>query len=299
MPDFNLRDLNGVSHDLYADLQAGNAVVLDFSAGWCPPCNSAVSFINQACAHYCDNAGRVKFYDLLVAGPQPGRAADSAFAHRFSNQYQIPNPVLTPDTNLTKLFFSLYDTAQGVPVFLIIAPDTARPTQSAVHMIYGFDSSLTQMIIDTVTLIGYDSLLHPAVQRVGSNLQTQPFASYQWLLNDAILPGDTFQSVAITQNGNYRVIVASANQCVDTSSALNVVNAGLDEIIAGSEMSLFPNPTAGSFTLQFAVKQSRTIEIMDATGNVVTRAVSAEGELQFALWQYPAGVYFVRVMQAG
>lgn len=36
--DFTLNDCNGVSHHLYEDLAAGNAVVMKFCTGWCGPC---------------------------------------------------------------------------------------------------------------------------------------------------------------------------------------------------------------------------------------------------------------------
>ena len=38
-PDFTLTDLDGTTHNLYADyLDQGYTVFLDFSAVWCPPC---------------------------------------------------------------------------------------------------------------------------------------------------------------------------------------------------------------------------------------------------------------------
>ena len=37
-PDWTFDDLNGVSHNLYQDLNTGKAVYMDFSATWCSPC---------------------------------------------------------------------------------------------------------------------------------------------------------------------------------------------------------------------------------------------------------------------
>ena len=37
-PNFTATDINGIQHDLYSYLDSGYAVILDFSAAWCPPC---------------------------------------------------------------------------------------------------------------------------------------------------------------------------------------------------------------------------------------------------------------------
>jgi hypothetical protein len=37
-PDWTLTDINGVSHNLYSDLNSGKTVFLDVSATWCSPC---------------------------------------------------------------------------------------------------------------------------------------------------------------------------------------------------------------------------------------------------------------------
>ncbi|MCX6296371.1 MAG: T9SS type A sorting domain-containing protein [Bacteroidetes bacterium] len=37
-PDWTLTDINGVSHNLYTDLNAGKTVYIDVSATWCGPC---------------------------------------------------------------------------------------------------------------------------------------------------------------------------------------------------------------------------------------------------------------------
>ena len=37
-PDFTLTDVNGVTHNLYDDLDAGYNVIIDFCASWCAPC---------------------------------------------------------------------------------------------------------------------------------------------------------------------------------------------------------------------------------------------------------------------
>jgi hypothetical protein len=37
-PDWTLSDINGVSHNLYTDLNAGKTVFIDVSATWCGPC---------------------------------------------------------------------------------------------------------------------------------------------------------------------------------------------------------------------------------------------------------------------
>jgi len=102
--------------------------------------------------------------------------------------------------------------------------------------------------------------IHLTVTNINTNVNQngnvltaqQPGASYQWVNcnnNYAVIPGATAQSFTATANGNYAVII-TLNNCSDTSQCVNVTGVAINEwksII--SEISVYPNPNNGSFTI--------------------------------------------------
>ena len=77
-------------------------------------------------------------------------------------------------------------------------------------------------------------------------------ATYQWVdCNDSYAPvsGETNQDFTPTANGNYAVIVTDGS-CSDTSACQVVTEVGIGEGYSKSAIHLFPNPTAGSVTIE-------------------------------------------------
>src|SRR6187455_905474 len=63
--DFTLNDCNGVSHHLYEDLAAGNAVVMKFCAGWCGPCAISNPSYESIWKEFRNSNCKVKMYNML------------------------------------------------------------------------------------------------------------------------------------------------------------------------------------------------------------------------------------------
>src|SRR5438045_2243259 len=95
LPDFTHDDCNAVSHHLFADLQAGNAVILDFSARWCPPCHAAAPVMEQVYKDFGSGNCKVKQYLMLFDGLTPNVAANCNDGHIFATQHEVTSPVLT------------------------------------------------------------------------------------------------------------------------------------------------------------------------------------------------------------
>ncbi len=72
-PDWTLSDINGTSHNLYSKLNAGKAVVLDFSAAYCPSCwsyhNSQAlkTFYNNRGPNATNYQANVYFIEMLAS----------------------------------------------------------------------------------------------------------------------------------------------------------------------------------------------------------------------------------------
>jgi hypothetical protein len=146
----------------------------------------------------------------------------------------------------------------------------------------------------TLTL-AVNSLPMPVVIRRGDTLTTQTYVSYQWLLNNASLNGDTAQAFIVPANGSYAVLVTDAQGCSNTSAVLNIVGVGINEAAGTFGVKLFPNPNQGIFTLAFTDEVAREIEITNALGQVVVQKHAMAGRGQFDLMQHADGVYFVHI----
>lgn len=105
-------------------------------------------------------------------------------------------------------------------------------------------------------------------------------ATYQWLDCDngmAIIPGETNQSFTATMIvGNYAVEVTE-NGCTDTSACLLVDFTGVNTIANVIEVSIYPNPTDGKFSVEFTGVSEDNLEmrIIDMTGRVVVSEMFA------------------------
>ncbi len=74
---------------------------------------------------------------------------------------------------------------------------------------------------------------------------TVAYASYQWLLNDTLIPGATNQVLQLSKNGFYRVVVRTAGGCIDTSDVYEVTNLGVNDLYDLSKiLRIYPNPAS-------------------------------------------------------
>ncbi len=132
---------------------------------------------------------------------------------------------------------------------------------------------------------------------------------YQWYYNDFIIWGATSNKFNAGLPGNHKCEVIDLNGCSSTSKNFLVIQTlkeGSGEIpyFNDAEIKLFPNPTSGNFTLQFASTsiysgeaQIRILNILGAeiysqTSNVISGAVYQELILNNSIG---AGIYIVEL----
>jgi len=84
-----------------------------------------------------------------------------------------------------------------------------------------------------------------------------------------IITGETSQTYTPTTNGSFAVIVGSGG-CFDTSACLSVVNIGIEQMDYSNQISVFPNPSEGVFTLTLPSSlKSYSGKIYSVSGNLV------------------------------
>jgi len=119
-------------------------------------------------------------------------------------------------------------------------------------------------------------------------------ATYQWQINTGsgfsnLSPGPVYQGVdrndlivgSITtpmNNHQFRCIISTPYACTDTTkiAKLSVQSVGLENVLNNTELSIFPNPTIGDFTIDYSknISKIRSVVIYNALGMDVSDQIT-------------------------
>lgn len=120
---------------------------------------------------------------------------------------------------------------------------------------------------------------------------TQPYSSYQWLLNGAVIAGATNSTYTVSQNGDYQVIVTGDHDCIDTSAVYPVTNVGIGALDPlGEQISVYPNPIDNMIYIHAPFPVD--LRITDATGRHIMEAKAATSA---SLGSLAKGMYFLYI----
>jgi len=96
------------------------------------------------------------------------------------------------------------------------------------------------------------------------------------------------------------VIADTYGNVIDDSQSSIFTTAddtGFGDDPANDLVKLFPNPTTGQLTLECDINGSKTIQVMNAIGEVVYDRSNVENNrLQIDIGDQPDGIYFVRII---
>lgn len=136
----------------------------------------------------------------------------------------------------------------------------------------------------------------------------QASTGFQWFFNGNPIPGATGSSYVVQESGNYWVQYTGENGCIQTSNTLAVTYSGgnisVNEQSLFRNMTLFPNPNNGQFSIRGELETATDISIivMDMTGRQVMPAIVVSGAQGFTqqvdVSSVASGFYFVRVQAA-
>ncbi|HYV90590.1 MAG TPA: LamG-like jellyroll fold domain-containing protein [Chitinophagales bacterium] len=134
---------------------------------------------------------------------------------------------------------------------------------------------------DTLTLSNfitvYTNPFAPIISQVGNTLTSTPATSYQWQLNSVDIPGATNQSYTITQSGLYTVVIGDDNGCTAQAS-VDASYVGIAGVDGNSFVNVFPNPSSGSFMVEW----SNGPDLVGMVGEVSIDVVNTLGQKVFS-----------------
>ncbi|GEM_PF-3081567 len=124
------------------------------------------------------------------------------------------------------------------------------------------------------------------------------YADYEWST------GDTTQQITLTASSlgvgmhSINITVTDTNGCIgyDMINITVVSGAGIEEELSG-DMSIYPNPTEGSFVITTSGNlQEKYIEIFDPKGGkVFEKNLLNASENKIDLSGYPEGIYLIKI----
>lgn len=129
--------------------------------------------------------------------------------------------------------------------------------------------------------------------------------AYQWKKNGIPVSGANTKHYVANNAGNYRVVVTNNNDCSRLSApkAVSIIckeGIQLSHIQDFEQVLVYPNPSAGQFTVRFPYNftDQSQIKIFDILGNLVfiSNAIPTENTLTFGEFLVP-GIYTAHISQ--
>ena len=159
----------------------------------------------------------------------------------------------------------------------------------------------TAVVVNKPLPVAGFSLLNVGLTGVFTNTSTGG-TSYLWDFGDGQTSTEFSPSHVYNSAGTYSVTLTVTNECgSDTHGPLpvTVVNAGIEEAAGNLQVSLFPNPTDGLFTVTVdgLGSAATVLTVIDVTGKVVTTHNLPAGVNQVTLdaTEFASGVYSVKI----
>ncbi|MBS1625748.1 MAG: T9SS type A sorting domain-containing protein, partial [Bacteroidetes bacterium] len=160
--------------------------------------------------------------------------------------------------------------------------------RDSLQSIYGCDSIVTLFLI-----------VHQRPQATiilaADTMYTQTYISYQWLQNGQAIGGATAQSLVLSQNGTYSVVVTDSSGCSDTSASISITHLGIPAIGSVLDVQLYPNPSTALIHLSMS-KPAMAIAIYDMEGRIVYKINTSEVEKDIDLNWLAKGCYNVDII---
>ena len=108
--------------------------------------------------------------------------------------------------------------------------------------------------------------------------------------------GQTTEDISGLAAGDYTITVTDTSGCTVQATFTVLSTVGVDENLVDNNLSIYPNPSLGQFTI--ALEGKFDYEITDSRGRLIITNYSNDKE-EIDLSAFEAGVYFIRVQQDG
>ena len=157
----------------------------------------------------------------------------------------------------------------------------------------------------TVILDESSTPAQPVISSEGSDPDLQILTAdsafaygYQWYKDGEPITGATFKSLEVSELGSYTVVALSEYGCVSEASIAYIVSSlGTTVDFNSLDFRLYPNPVSDAFTVSFGNNPgNKIVTIYGLTGVQLDRQEVSGNYAKFAVKEYSAGIYFVKIV---
>ena len=184
---------------------------------------------------------------------------------------------------------------------ITVTPTTANNTYTVIGSnSFGCTASAVQQIqvnplpvvsVSGTTLICQGYTTNLTANGAGAN------GSYEWKASTLYLQSPV-ASVSPNETTTYSVVATDGLGCKGTGIVIVAVDPclGLQSFnSSSSQVSVYPNPNSGVFTVELVNGVNKTIEVMDVTGRVVLSNTTTNNTTDVNISTLANGVYYVKV----
>lgn len=217
----------------------------------------------------------------------------------INHRQTLGNDVVYPLSNSYQQL--LMDTNICSPIMISAAPSYANYVwedqstttertidQSGIYWVQYYDGCHFYTDTFKITISGSSPEIRINVFELSTS---EPYASYQWLLNGELIPGATNRIYLVKENGAYQVIVSNEYGCIDTSSVYPVSNVKIQSIEnLAAQITCYPNPASTTLYLTAPIKLNVLVSGIEGK-----KIQQWNGVNQISINSLPAGMYLLKI----
>ena len=210
-----------------------------------------------------------------------------------------PSVCLGQSVNLAASGAATYTWSNGSNATNVNVSPTANTSYSVVGMGSNGCSAMATIFINVNPLPAVVASSDRAVICRGESatLTGGGATTYQWMANSLFIASPV-AIVSPNTSTTYTLVGTDANGCSNATTLIQTVEecVGINGITTtNSGIKIYPNPTAGAFTIELRNSHDKAVEVNDLTGRVVYSTATKSQFVNVDLSGLASGVYYVKI----